>query len=87
MIRSLVFVAVLFILYSALRTVVRSAVKAYHADDQRRSRRVMGDEMVLDPECRTYVVKDRAVTRHIRGSLTHFCSDACAGQYEEKHRT
>ena len=87
MIRILVFLAAFFILYSALKTVVRSAVKAYHADDQRRSRRLMGDEMVLDPECRTYVVKDRAVTRDIRGSLTHFCSDDCAGRYEEKHRT
>jgi len=46
----------------------------------------MGDEMVLDPECHTYVVKDRAVSRHIRGTLTHFCSDACARRYEEKNR-
>lgn len=87
MIRIVVFVAALFIIYSALKTVVRSALKAYHTDDRQRSRQLMGDEMVLDPECRTYVVKDRAVTRHIRGALIHFCSDACAGRYEDKHRT
>jgi len=87
MIRSLVILVALFIIYSALKTVVRSALKAYHADDQRRSRSLIGDEMVLDPECRTYVVKDRAVTRSIRGALVHFCSDACAGRYEDKHRT
>ena len=86
MIRSLVFVVVLFIIYSALKTVVRSALKAYHADDQLRSRRNIGDEMVLDPECSTYVVKARAVTRTIRGARIHFCSDACAGSYENKHR-
>jgi len=87
MIRSLVFVAAFLLIYYALKTVVRSALKAYQADDQRRGRRLMGDEMVLDPECRTYVVKDRAVTRHIQGALFHFCSDACAGRYEDKHRT
>ena len=86
MIRGVVFILVIFVIYSALRTVVRSAVKAYHDDDQRRGRQIMGDEMVLDPECRTYVVKDRAVTRRIRGTLTHFCSDACARRYEDKYR-
>jgi len=87
MIRGLLIFLVIFVIYSALRTVVRSAVKAFHDDEQQRGRRVIGDEMVLDPECRTYVVKDRAVTRHIRGTLKHFCSDVCAGRYEEKNRT
>jgi len=86
MIRFLLFFLVIFVIYSALKIVVRSAVKGYREDEKGRSRRVMGDEMVLDPECHTYVVKDRAVTRHIRGTLTHFCSDACAQRYEEKNR-
>ena len=87
MIRSLVFIIAFFIIYSAFKIVVRSAVKAYHADGQRRTSQLMGDEMVQDPECRTYVVKDRAVTRHVGGALIHFCSDACAGRYVDKHRT
>jgi hypothetical protein len=86
MIRGLVFFLALFVIYSAIKVVVRSAVKAYHTDEQRRDRRIIGDEMVLDPECHTYVLKDRAVTRRIRGALTHFCSDACARRYEEKNR-
>jgi len=86
MIRGVLFLLVIFAIYYALRIVVRSAFNAYREDEQRRSKRIMGDEMVLDPECRTYVVKDRAVTRRIRGTLFHFCSDACAGRYEEKHR-
>jgi YHS domain-containing protein len=86
MIRGVVFFLVIFVIYSALKTVVRSAVKAYHDGEQRHGRQIMGDEMVLDPECRTYVVKDRAVTRRIRGTLTHFCSDACARRYEDKYR-
>jgi YHS domain-containing protein len=86
MIRGLVFFLVIFVIYSAIKTVVRSAVKAYHGDEQRRGRQIMGDEMVQDPECRTYVVKDRAVARRIRGTLTYFCSDDCARRYEDKNR-
>ena len=86
MIRFLLFFLVIMLIYSALKTVVRSAVKGYREDEKGRSRRIMGDEMVLDPECHTYVVKDRAVTRRIRGTLTHFCSDACARRYEDKYR-
>jgi YHS domain-containing protein len=87
MIRFLLSLLVILLIYTALKTVVRSAVKGYREDDKGRSRRILGDEMVLDPECHTYVVKDRAVTRHIRGTLTHFCSDACARRYEDKNRS
>jgi hypothetical protein len=86
MIRGLLFFLIIVVIYSAIKIVVRSAVKTYRDDEQQRGRRIMGDEMVLDPECRTYVLKDRAVTRRIRGTLVHFCSDACAGRYEDKNR-
>jgi len=86
MIRILLLFLIIFLIYSVLKTVVRSAVKGYHEEGKGRSRKILGDEMVLDPECHTYVVKDRAVTRHIQGTLTHFCSDACARRYEEKNR-
>ncbi len=87
MIRGLLFLLVIFVIYSAIKTVIRSAFKTYHDDEQRRGGQIMGDEMVLDPECHTYVVKDRAVARRIRGTLTHFCSDVCAQRYEDKNRS
>ena len=82
----MVFLA-LFVVYHAIKTIVRSAMKGYHEDEQRRTRRTIGDEMVQDPECLTYVLKDRAVTRRIRGALTHFCSEACAERFEDKNRS
>ncbi len=86
MIRSLLIFIFLFILYYALRTVFRSAVKGYQEKDRQRTS-LMGEEMVLDPECRTYVPKGRAVTRRIGNKLCSFCSETCAKQYEEKNRT
>lgn len=86
MIRFLLVLLILYLIYSVLKTVIRAAVRGYREDEKGRSKKIMGDEMVLDPECHTYVVKDRAVTRHIQGTLTHFCSDACARRYEDKSR-
>jgi uncharacterized protein len=85
MIRNLlVFIVIIFVYYS-LKTVLRSAFKAYH-EEHDAPVRLKGEEMVLDPECRTYVVKGRALTRRFQGKLHSFCSEACAQRYEEKHR-
>jgi YHS domain-containing protein len=86
MMRGLLFIAFLVLVYYVLKTVLRAAVRGYHDEDRRRPR-LMGEDMVLDPECRTYVLKERAVTRRIGGQLHSFCSEACAKQYEEKKRT
>jgi YHS domain-containing protein len=84
MLRGILIFFCILIIYNALKTVFRSARQAYHREDPRT--RIMGDEMVQDPECHTYVLKDRAVVRRIRGANTYFCSDDCARQYEEKNR-
>jgi YHS domain-containing protein len=86
MIRSLFILFCVAIVYYALKTVFRSAIRSYHEED-RRNERIMGEEMVQDPECRTYIPKARAVTRRIGGKLCSFCSDTCAQRYEEKNRT
>lgn len=38
-------------------------------------------EMVLDPECKTYILKESAVTRRIGGRARHFCSKECAAAH------
>ncbi len=86
MIRGILFFLAVVVIYYALKTVVRSVLKGYLQNEQKRTKRVMGDEMVLDPECQIYVVKDRAIARQIQGKHIHFCSDDCARRYEEKNR-
>ena len=85
MIRYILLIIALFVVYYAVKSVIRSAIGAYTKDE--RKSRLPGDEMVLDPECRTYVVKRRAVTRRIGNNLCFFCSEDCARQYAEKNRT
>ncbi len=86
MMRSLLIVVFLFVIYYALKMVFHSAVRGYR-EDERNHRESMGEEMLLDPECRTYVPKGRTVTRRIGNKLCSFCSETCANRYEEKHRT
>lgn len=84
MIRSLIFFIAVLLVYYAVKTVIRSAFSAY-SGERPRTRVLKGEEMVLDPECRTYVVKERAVTRRIGKTDHSFCSDACADRYEKAH--
>jgi YHS domain-containing protein len=87
MIRSLLISFVLLMVYYALKAVFRSAVRGEYTDERRSSKVLPGEEMVQDPMCRTYVVKSRAVTRHINGKLCLFCSETCAKQYIDKNRS
>ena len=85
MIRGLLIFFCALIIYYAVRSVIRSAYTAYHEEERPRER-LKGDELVLDPQCGTYVMKSRAVTRRVRGKLCSFCSEACARQYQEKNQ-
>ena len=87
MIRSLLIFFILLMVYYVFKAVVRSVVRGYYSDERRSSTVLPGEEMVQDPECGTYVVKSRAVTRRINGKLCLFCSETCAKQYENKNRT
>jgi len=84
MIRNILVLIIILVIYYALRTVFRSARHAYHAGEKRD--RLQGEEMVLDPECHTYVVKARSTAIRIGGKPMYFCSATCAKRYEEKNR-
>jgi len=84
MIRNILVFIFILVIYYALRTVFRSALEAYHAGEKRN--RIQGEDMVLDPECHTYVVKTRSTAQRIGGKVMYFCSEACAKRYEEKTR-
>lgn len=82
MIRNILVFVLLLLVYKAVKTVVRSAAAAYKRED--RSGNAIGEEMVFDPNCRTYLPKSRAIRRSINGRPTYFCSSSCAVSYEER---
>jgi uncharacterized protein len=88
MIRPFLLIILVVVVYQAAKTVVRSALSAYEqgGGTGRRRRSLAGEEMVQDPQCRTYVVKNRAVARRIDGTTAYFCSEACADAYTRGRR-
>ena len=44
------------------------------------------DEMVQDPQCRTYVPLRDAYKKTIGGRKVYFCSRECAERYEQESR-
>ncbi len=85
MIRTVLIFLLLVLIYQAARIVFRSASRAAREKDDRPGP-LPGREMVLDPECRTYVVKDRAVVRSVRGTTHYYCSESCARKHEARGR-
>lgn len=41
-------------------------------------------ELVKDPQCGVYVVKDKAVKARVGGEESYFCSEACKNKYMEQ---
>jgi hypothetical protein len=66
----LLFLVVAFVLLFPLARRFRLATPA--------QRRVLGDELVKDPVCQTYIVKSRAIRRVDAGQIRYFCSEQCA---------
>lgn len=61
---------VIYIVYTALKPLLRGRQKAANPGQ-------LGEQMVLDPQCQTYVPKSEAVIRHGK----FFCSEECAQRY------
>jgi YHS domain-containing protein len=85
MMRAILIFLLLMVVYQAVKAVFRSASDAYHGKEKQ-APRIPGEEMVQDPQCRTFVVKGRAVARRIGGRTAYFCSESCADAYERDHR-
>ena len=83
--RAILFFLLAFVVYQAVKVVVRSALSAYRSGEQR-TPRIPGEEMVRDPQCSTYVPRGRALARRIAGRTVYFCSAGCADAYERDHR-
>jgi len=61
---------IIYIVYSALKPLLRGGTKPANPAQ-------LGERMVLDPQCQTYVPESDAVMR--QGKF--FCSEECAQRY------
>ena len=60
--------------------IIKGLFKAAGNIEGRRSNGVI-DEMVQDPQCKTYIPQREAKRKIIRGSEFYFCSEECAEKF------
>jgi YHS domain-containing protein len=82
-IRLLIFLALGYLIYRVVRSLLASRKK----EEMEGRVRVEGvprrvdDELVQDPVCRTYVPLKEAERRSVNGKVYYFCSRACAEKF------
>ena len=77
MIRFLIFAILAYIAYRTVKAIFRPKEELSRGQDKG-----VIDEMVQDPQCKTYVPKREAVKRTIAGETHFFCSVACADKFQ-----
>ena len=73
----LIRLAVVFFILYVIFSVVRSLRRTRSAKSEKLGSQRAGEEMVLDPQCRSYLPRSEAVAQ----SGKYFCSRECARQY------
>ena len=78
--RFILFVILGFILYYALRFLMRDVA----SPKKRMSRESEPEELVRDPYCQTYISKRSAVKKKIAGREYYFCNMECLKRFLQK---
>ena len=77
--RLLFFGALIYLVFR----LIKGALGSRKGIDRRRTNGVI-DEMVQDPNCKTYIPRRDAHRRRVVGNEYFFCSKTCADTYEEE---
>jgi YHS domain-containing protein len=80
-IRLLIVAGLAYLLYR----LVRGAMGSYGKISRQKPGGVI-DEMVQDPQCKTYIPRREAKKRVIGGKTYFFCSEDCADTYEKEQK-
>ena len=79
MIRFLIFAILAYVAYRTVKAIFRPKEELQGSQE-----RGVIDEMVQDPQCKTYVPKREAVKRTIAGKTHYFCSGTCADKFQKE---
>ena len=80
MLRFFVFIIVIYLLYKIVNT-VREVKTEKNENHQFNSSPAVGEDLVEDPVCHTYVPVSQAIKKEISGKSYYFCSQQCSEKY------
>lgn len=79
MFRYLIFAAFIYIAYKMIRSV---SVRSIEPPDTART--AIGEDMVKDPNCNTYIPLKSAIVANIKGKSHYFCSKECEKEFKNQ---
>ena len=85
LIRFLVFFILLYVIYKIIKIIRQEkpfAVKSNHY----KTTAALGEELVEDPYCHTYIPISQACRKEIAGKEHYFCSKKCFEEYIRKNK-
>jgi hypothetical protein len=85
MIRLLFYAILIYLAYRFLKPWIASLINSSNNDPQDSSSPAEA-ELIRDPQCGTYFLRQRGVEARIGGSSVYFCSNECRDKYLLKHR-
>lgn len=76
-----------FIIYFAYRFIKSWGKSLFPSDGQDISARPPSEptELVQDPQCGVYFLRQRGIEARIGGKVMSFCSQKCRDEYQKKH--
>ncbi len=82
--RILLFAILFFLGYLVLKSLGASLLKHRGRDDGESDSG--STELIQDPQCDIYFMKQHGIQARIGGQTFYFCSEACRDKYIEAHR-
>jgi YHS domain-containing protein len=81
LVKPLIYLLVGFLVYTAYQMIKQALTKDSTPPPEKTSR---GEEMLLDPECGTYIPRNDAIKAQVKGATHYFCSDECRDKYQKR---
>lgn len=78
MLRLLLYLIIIYAIFNLIKNTFRKP------PEKDKAKTPEGEDMVLDPECNTYIPRNRAISGRVRGEKVYFCSEKCLERY--RHR-
>lgn len=84
MIRLLIYAFVAYFAYQLFKMIARKLFPSNFSDQA--GSEGPNTELIQDPQCGTYFLKQRGVIATVQGRRLHFCSEKCRDSYLARHR-
>jgi YHS domain-containing protein len=85
LIRFSIFFILLYVIYKIIKTIRQEKPFAVQSN-QYKTTTALGEELVEDPYCHTYIPISQACRKEIAGKEHYFCSKECSEEYIRKNK-